>query len=131
MCWLVVTDPASTSQRVPSNEDSTIFRHNEESKAKFYGNGNDPASVDDIIYSFNAHNIELLPFIVDQLGGIGHFGHRFLYGSQSIQPCPHPLPTGNPNHFTPSPMPPTNTTLGLASCCSRPLPHTAADFLDH
>ena len=84
---VAVTKPPSASQRVPSYAASATHWHNEKAKAKFSGNG-DQAGRDNITTLNNAQ-IQLLPFTIDPLGGLGSFAHRFLFGKKHrSKPCP-------------------------------------------
>ena len=95
---LVINPPPSASSCVPKIVDPTNHWLNEKAKAKFCSNASDPSSFDIISSLKNSQHIQLLPFIVEHLGGIGHFAHHFLHGP-SINPLCPPSPNWKPSQL--------------------------------
>ena len=98
---VVVTPPPSLlPSRVSLTAVPATHWHNEKAKSKFRGTHTDYSSVDAIAH-LTASRIQLLPFTIDPLGGLGHFAHRFLFGSNGSKPCP-PAPPWTANDLPPA-----------------------------
>jgi hypothetical protein len=86
----------ATSSDRPVSKNPTHKVHDDSARQKF----NVPHA-----YALHAHNIILLPFTIDHLGGLGPFATTFLFGNlhNAIIPAAGPLPTWTPQSFPKNP----------------------------